>query len=63
MNMKPSYAKAQRAVKTDHTGLSSNPSDTVLDPSRAVSPQALSQRRQVVFIGIELNNEYVKMGL
>ncbi len=40
----------------------SNPSDTVLDPSRAVTIAAPSQRRQVVkAIGIELNNEYVKM--
>lgn len=31
---------------------SSNPSDTVLDLSRAVSPQALSQRRQVVSLSV-----------
>lgn len=31
---------------------SSNPSDTVLTLSRAVSPQALSQRRQVVSLSV-----------
>ncbi len=43
---------------------SSNPSDTVLDPfAGSFTTGAVAAASGRKFIGIELNNEYVKMGL